>query len=135
MTIKKIWRYVSEDSYGFIAILQLLQNIDDTFPWVKVTTGYIWRLFTIRISYFVGKWFKNWKELSVKVNYKIYFFTEEFINDNCDSMVFIKFYQCTNTVKSQVYLDVFLCKQIHRGLNSSWLYFGMLCLVLHLEFT
>ena len=64
----------------------------------------------------------------------IYFFAEELINNNCDSMVFIEFYQCTNTVKSQVYLDVFLCKQTQRGLESSWLYFGMLWLVLYLEF-
>ena len=74
---------------------------------------------SIRISYFVVRLFKSCKELSVKVNYMIYFFAEELINNNCDSMVFIEFYQCTNTVKSQVYLDVFLCKQTQRGLESS----------------
>ena len=124
-----MWRYVSEDSYGFTWI-----DIDDTFPRIKVTAGYLTTVYYDRDILFCG-WTVRKLQVVVCESY-LYelFFAEEFINITYDLMVFIKIYQGTNTVKSRVYLDVFLCKQLHRGPKLSWFYFGLLWLVLYSEF-
>ena len=126
-----MWRYVKKDSYGFISILQLLQNIDDTFPWVKVTARYLTTV-SYRDILFCG--LKNCKALSVKVNYLSYFL------QNSSSMIlviqcfFYKILYVYQYRKIPSLFECIFCKQIYRGLKSSWLYFVFLWLVFYLEF-
>ena len=111
---------MKEDSYGFISILQLLQNIDDTFPWVKVTASYLTTV-SYRDILFCG--LKNCKALSVKVNYLSYFL------QNSSSMIlviqcfFYKILYVYQYRKIPSLFECIFCKKIYRGLKSSWLYF------------